>query len=288
MKVHGIGRANAGFSLLHAAGCGNGSAVPIGLGTTVMLTDNPTPIPEDEANLLGTLLEAWQARDLPLPPGDLGWEIKSEIPIGMGLKSSSALLVAAQRALSNSTRHHLSSAVTYSLLSAVQIQTGVSMTSAIDDLDVAADWATVWLLDATDTTEPFREAIEFPMKEVYIIIREQHKAQTSVADFQALQHRFEEVVRLLRRGDPIEAFRLNGHLVAEALGDEEAQALCEEIEVRTGCPASITGSGPAIVVLADKDRTEVVEAFLNSMDLRWLRTRITTDEKFEVVREPWE
>lgn len=288
MKVHGIGRANGGFSLLHAAGCGNGSAVPINLGTTVMLTDNPIPILADDANLLGTLLEAWQARDLPLPPGELGWEIKSEIPIGIGLKSSSALLVAAQRALSNATRHHLSAAVTYSLLSAVQIQCGVSMTSAIDDLDVAADWETVWLVDATDTTEPFREAIEFPLKEVYIIIRDKRKAQTCVANFQTFQHRFEDVVRLLRRGDPIEAFRLNGHLVAQALGDEEAQALCEEIEVRTGCPASISGSGPAIVVLADKDRTEIVEAFLNSMDLHWLRTKITTDEKFEVVREPWE
>lgn len=288
MKVHGIGRACGGFSLLHAAGCGNGSAVPITLGTTVLLTDQPVLIPEDEANLLATLLEAWQARELPLPEGDLGWEVRSEIPIAMGLKSSSALLYAAQRALSDATRHHLSAAVTNSLLSSVQIHAGISMTSAVDDLVVSADWATVWLVDATDVEEPLMESIEVPMKEVFIILRDQTKADVRASDFSALRPRFKEVVHLLRRGEPIEAFRLNGHLVAQALGDEEAQALCEEIEVRTGCPAAITGSGPAIVVLADLDQTIAVEAFLRSMDLRWIRARMSTDQQFEVVREPWE
>ncbi len=288
MKIHGIGRACAGFSLLHAAGCGNGAAVPIALGTTVMLTDNPVPIPEDQSNLLGLLLEAWQARDLPLPSGELGWEVRSEIPIGMGLKSSSALLVSAQRALSDATRHHLSAGTTFSLLSAVQLSAGVSLTNAIDDFTVVADWSTPWLVDATNISDPHSDPIKFPNKEVLIIIRDQSKASLSISNFDSLRPRFEEVVRILRSDDPIEAFRLNGHLVAQTIGDEEAEALCEEIEVRTGCPAAISGSGPAIVVLADVDNAASVEAFLNSMELKWIRTQTSLHQKFEVVREPWE
>ncbi|GIS49417.1 MAG: hypothetical protein Ct9H90mP23_0890 [Methanobacteriota archaeon] len=58
-------------------------------------------IPEgDEHNLLQSLLEAWKERDLPLPSGELGWLVKSEYQRGMGLKSSSALLMAAVNALS--------------------------------------------------------------------------------------------------------------------------------------------------------------------------------------------
>ena len=111
MKVHGIGHGCAGISFLHAAGCGKGCAVPIDLGTTVMLTDAPTPIPEDESGLLGLLLERWSARNLSLPIGELGWVVKSEIPIGMGLKSSTALLVAAQRALCDATQTNMSAAM---------------------------------------------------------------------------------------------------------------------------------------------------------------------------------
>lgn len=288
MTVLGIGRACGGFSLLHAAGCGYGSSVPFKLGTTVMLTDTPSPLDEDESNLLSILLEAWKAKDLPIPEGELGWEVRSDIPIGMGLKSSSALLTAAKRALQDATKHFLSAALSYSIISAVQLRAGVSMTSAVDDIVMAGDWATVWLVDATDVDDPHREVIEMPMKEIFIIIRNQSKGEVRASDFSALRPRFEEVVRLLQRGQPIEAFRLNGHLVAKALGDEEANALCEEIEIRTGCPASVTGSGPAIVVLADPVESNSVEAFLNSLDLEWIRTRMSTDEKVEVVRQPWE
>ena len=73
MKVHCIGHGCAGISFLHAAGCGTGGAVPIDLETTVMLTDVPTPIPEDESRLLDLLLEGWSSRNLSLPQGKLGW-----------------------------------------------------------------------------------------------------------------------------------------------------------------------------------------------------------------------
>lgn len=283
MKVHGIGHGCAGISFLHAAGCSKGCAVPIDLGTTVMLTDAPTPIPEDESGLLGLLLEGWSARNLSLPIGELGWVVKSEIPIGMGLKSSTALLVAAQRALCDATQTNMSAAMCNNLLSSVQLAAGVSITEAIDDITVSSDNSISWLVAATDVADPLSEPVIVPMKEVFIVIRNQPKAEVNISEFHDRRDRFEDAVRMLRTDRPIEAFRLNGHLVAEALGDDEATHLCEDIEIETNCPAAITGSGPAIVVLADANQADKLTKFLDMRELNWIRTRMSIVQKFEVV-----
>ena len=283
MKVHGIGHGCAGISFLHAAGCGKGCAVPIDLVTTVMLTDAPTPIPEDESGLLGLLLEGWSARNLSLPIGELGWVVKSEIPIGMGLKSSTALLVAAQRALCDATQTNMSAAMCNNLLSSVQLAAGVSITEAIDDITVSSDSSIPWLVAATDVADPLSEPVIVPMKEVFIVIRNQPKAEVNISEFHDRRDRFEDVVRMLRTDRPIEAFRLNGHLVAEALGDDEGTHLCEDIEIETNCPAAITGSGPAIVVLADANQADKLTKFLDMRELNWIRTRMSIVQKFEVV-----
>ncbi|MDG1536675.1 MAG: hypothetical protein P8Q45_05595 [Candidatus Thalassarchaeaceae archaeon] len=283
MKVHGIGHGCAGISFLHAAGCGKGCAVPIDLVTTVMLTDSPTPIPEDESGLLGLLLEGWSARNLSLPIGELGWVVKSEIPIGMGLKSSTALLVAAQRALCDATQTNMSAAMCNNLLSSVQLAAGVSITEAIDDITVSSDSSIPWLVAATDVADPLSEPVIVPMKEVFIVIRNQPKAEVNISEFHDRRDRFEDVVRMLRTDRPIEAFRLNGHLVAEALGDDEATHLCEDLEIETNCPAAITGSGPAIVVLADANQADKLTKFLDMRELNWIRTRMSIVQKFEVV-----
>ncbi|MAJ19060.1 MAG: hypothetical protein CMA06_04380 [Euryarchaeota archaeon] len=283
MKVHGIGHGCAGISFLHAAGCGTGCAVPIELVTTVMLTDVPTPIPEDESRLLDLLLEGWSSRNLSLPQGKLGWVVKSEIPIGMGLKSSTALLVAAQRALCDATETDMSAAMCNNLLSTVQLAAGVSITEAIDDITVSSDRSIPWLVAATDIVEPLSESVIVPMKEVFIVIRNQPKAEVNIAEFHDRRGHFEDVVRMLRTDRSLEAFRLNGQLVAEVLGDDEATRLCEDIEIETDCPAAITGSGPAIVVLADANQADKLSQFLDIRELNWIRTRMSIDQKFEVV-----
>lgn len=257
--------------------------MPIDLVTTVMLTDSPTPIPEDESGLLGLLLEGWSARNLSLPIGELGWVVKSEIPIGMGLKSSTALLVAAQRALCDATQTNMSAAMCNNLLSSVQLAAGVSITEAIDDITVSSDSSIPWLVAATDVADPLSEPVIVPMKEVFIVIRNQPKAEVNISEFHDRRDRFEDVVRMLRTDRPIEAFRLNGHLVAEALGDDEATHLCEDLEIETNCPAAITGSGPAIVVLADANQADKLTKFLDMRELNWIRTRMSIVQKFEVV-----
>ena len=287
MKVYGSGRANAGISLLHALGCGNGCSTPIDLWTYVALVEGPS-IPEgDEHNLLQLLLEAWKERDLPLPPGEIGWLVKSDIPTGIGLKSSSALLIAAVNALSTGNSVILSDNVIFNLISAIQTKAGCSVSGGRDDIACSYFPAT-WIVDANAGGTGIIEQIEFPEKEVIIVIRDMKQGLVDFQSFENLRPRFEQIVLKLRNGSPIEAFRMNGQAVAEAMGDEEALSICEDLEVRFGCPAAISGSGPAIVVLCEPEQTEPVKQDLKSKALEFVHTRTYHGVELHWERDEWE
>ena len=96
MAVLGTGTSNGGCSLLHAAGLGYGATLALDLRVTVRLLDKQSKrVLDDPDDLLGTILQTWGDSNLPLPDGELFWSVKSEIPPRQGLKSSSAVAVAA-------------------------------------------------------------------------------------------------------------------------------------------------------------------------------------------------
>ena len=287
MKVYGSGRAHAGSSILHALGCGNGCSTPIELWTYVGLVEGPL-IPEgDEHNLLQSLLEAWKERDLPLPSGELGWLVKSDIPTGMGLKSSSALLMAAVNALSTGNSVILSDTVIFNLISAIQTKAGCSISGGRDDIACSYFPAT-WIVDANAAGTGIIEQIEFPEKEVIIVLREMQKGAVDAQSFENLRPRFEQIVLKLRNGSPIDAFRMNGQAVAEAMVDEEALSICEDIELRFGCPAAISGSGPAIAIICEPEQTEPVKQHIKSEGLEFVHTRTHHGVELHWEREEWE
>ena len=287
MKVYGSGRAHAGISLLHALGCGNGCSTPIELWTYVGLVEGPS-IPEgDEHNLLQSLLEAWKERDLPLPSGELGWLVKSDIPSGKGLKSSSALLIAAVNALSTGNSVILSDNVIFNLISTIQTKAGCSISGGRDDIACSYFPAT-WIVDANAAGTGIIEQIEFPEKEVIIVLRKMQKVSVDAHSFENLRPRFEQIVLKLRNGSLIDAFRMNGQAVAEAMKDEEALRICEDIELRFGCPAAISGSGPAIAILCEPEQTEPVKQHLKSEGLEFVHTRTYHGVELHWEREEWE
>ena len=288
MKVYGSGRAHGGISLLHALGCGNGSSTPIDLWTHVGLVEG-TSIPEgDEHKLLQLLLEAWKERDLPLPPGQIGWLVKSDIPSGMGLKSSSALLMAAVNALSAANSVILSDNVTFNLISAIQIKAGCSISGGKDDIAVA-NYPATWIVDANAATgNGLLQQIEFPEKEVIIVLRDMRKGVVEIQSFENLRTRFEQIVLQLRNGSPINAFRMNGQAVAEALNDQEALQICEDIEILFGCPAAISGSGPAIAVICEAEQADLVKEHIKSKGLEFIHTRTHHGVDLHWERDEWE
>ena len=287
MKVYGSGRAHGGISLLHALGCGNGCSTPIDLWTYVGLVEGSSVPDGDEHNLLNSLLEAWKERDLPLPSGELGWLVKSDIPIGMGLKSSSALLMAAVNALSTGNSVILSDNVIFNLISTIQTKASCSISGGRDDI-ACSHFPATWIVDANATGTGIIEQIDFPEKEVIIVLRDMQKGTVDLQSFEDLRPRFEQIVLKLKNGSPIDAFIMNGQAVAEALKDQEALHICEDIELRFGCPAAISGSGPAIAVLCEPEQTETVKQHLKSEGLEFIHTRTHHGVELHWEREEWE
>lgn len=72
----------------------------------------------------------------------------------------------------------------------------------------------------------------------------------------------------------MQAFSKNGQLVGEAIGDKDALSICENIEVLTNGRAAISGSGPAIAVICQREENQKIMEHLKSRDLQFIHTRI--------------
>ena len=100
MKVLGEGESNGAISILHALGLGRGCSIGIQLTTKVQIVEDAVEIEDDRNGLLAAVEKCWRDGGLPIP-NQFGWKVESSIPIGQGLKSSSALSCAALRALNS-------------------------------------------------------------------------------------------------------------------------------------------------------------------------------------------
>ena len=81
---------------------------------------------------------------------------------------------------------------------------------------------------------------------------------------------------------------MNGQAVAEAMGDEEALSIYEDIELRFGCPAAISGSGPAIAIICEPGQTEPVKQHIKSEGLEFVHTQTHHGVELHWEREEWE
>ena len=96
MAVLGRGTAYGSISLLHALGAGYGASLSLDLPAKVMLRDTPDRQEIiDPHGLLEAVMSTWVEVGLQVPDGELHWMVRSEIPSGVGLKSSSAVAAAA-------------------------------------------------------------------------------------------------------------------------------------------------------------------------------------------------
>lgn len=250
MAVLGEGIAHGAISLLHAAGIGFGCSMAIDLNMKVRILDRePRNTIDDPDDVLGHLLSTWNEAGHKSPE-EVHWVVRSDIPAGRGLKSSSALCIAAIRALCAATQTEMEDAEMIDISAQAQISAGVSITGSKDD-----SWACAtpgWKL-----VEPSLPASEGVVAEgpgpnaddfaVLINPRAERPTRPVPDDFTFHQQAFVQALDAIQAGNELVALTWNGRAMAGVLNDTEGRRLANDGFVNGARAAGISGSGPAVV-----------------------------------------
>jgi len=253
MVVLGSGTSNGGCSLLHAAGLGYGASLALDLPVKVRLLDKePRKELDDPDGLLEQVIVAWKNAGLSLPEGDLFWSVKSSIPPRQGLKSSSAISVAAMKALCEASETQLENYQIVDLAAAAQLSAGVSITGSYDDSWAALEggWKLVDINAGDATSGLLLESPGPPSDDwnVIIVCRGDREKRPELDDFRYHQQAFSQALNALQEGNDLVALTWNGRGVIGALNDITGRKMTNDAFVNGARAAGISGSGSAIVI----------------------------------------
>jgi len=287
MAVLGTGTSNGGCSLLHAAGLGYGASLALDLPVTVRLLDKQSKrVLDDPDDLLGTILQIWRDSNHPLPDVEVFWSVKSEIPPRQGLKSSSAVAVAAIKALCDASDYSLDNADIVDLAAAAQITSGVSITGSYGD-----SWAALeggWkLIDANAADARSGVLLESPGPNsedwnVLLVCRGDRERRPEIEDFSFHQQAFVQALNALQEGNDLVALTWNGRGVVGAVNDPIGRKLTNDAFVNGARAAGISGSGPAIAIFSpavnDQALSRLKKWYSRNGDFELIETKIINAE----------
>ncbi|MBI88045.1 MAG: hypothetical protein CMB67_03335 [Euryarchaeota archaeon] len=278
MRILGKGMANGAISILHSLGIGRGCSIGIDLETEVTLIDQRTEIPEDTHNLLDSIETCWRSEGLPLP-SEVGWKITSDIPIGQGLKSSSALACAAIRAMNESAWTNLPEVAIVDLAVKSQRLAKCTITGSMDDT-----WASSvpgWKLVDPSLDASSSIIIEGRVDEKYsVLICPRGKRRTIASNESFLQQEqlFQRSLASIMSDSPLDSLSTNGMAVAVATGDFEALRICNLCIAKGAVASGISGSGPAISIVCFEEDSNTLEEVINDFGFDIIKTRFSTSE----------
>ena len=265
MTIIGTGEAFGAISILHALGAGKGCSIPVKLLIRVNIHDVEMTNDEDKHGILSIISSIWEEKGYPVPPV-IGWEVISEIPIGQGLKSSSALSCAAIRALDKASWTCLSDYEIVDLAVEAQRRSGCTISGSMDDT-----WATLtsgW--KAVDPSKTPEESILFegdiePGFSVLIGLRGSRKSDIIIESFHKNSQIFDRALASLINGSILDSLSSNGMAVASSTDDFEALRISNLMIASGAVAAGISGSGPAIAVVCYASDSEYIGAQLSEL-----------------------
>lgn len=256
MAVLGQGTAHGACSLLHAAGTGYGASMALDLPILVRVLNKKSKREvHDNDGLLPHIVAAWVAAGhaLPVEKDNLHWAVQSKIPAREGLKSSSALCVAAVRALCDSTDTTLELDELVAIAVDAQLRAEITLTGSIDDTWACATGG--WkLINANEPDVAQGVLLEGngPAKEdwmVLLISRGPRDVRPSLEDFLPHQQHFVQALNAIQDGNELVALTLNGRGVIGATKDHRARILANDALVNGARSAGLSGSGTALVIV---------------------------------------
>ena len=280
----GEGESNGAISILHALGLGRGCSIGIQLTTKVQIVEDAVEIKDDRNGLLAAVEKCWRDRDLPTPD-QFGWKVDSSIPIGQGLKSSSALSCAALRALNSCAWAGLSNSEIADIAAKSQLISNCAKTGSMDD-----NWASLepgWKL--VDPTLSASESIILqggidPNLSILVLLRGKRTVEISAEAFSQHEQIFERSLASVMRGSILDALSSNGMAVAAATDDQEALRICNLSIASGAIAAGISGSGPSIAIVCYQEDSTSLSKLFSESGLEVISTGIYVKDEISGVQ----
>ncbi|MCG3109738.1 Shikimate kinase [Metallosphaera sp. J1] len=240
-------QAYGGVSVVNALPSWYGSSMAVNMKVEVRVREGKRNV---EDPLLVTILDHFSRLGLP----DLEVQVESEIPVGSGLKSSSAV----STALIGEIARKYSLEVDVPKLSAIlSLKAGVSYTGALDDA-ISSWYGGISFTYNKEFKVLKRERA--PTDVVVVILERSGKGKIELNRLRSFRTLFLEIFRMALQGRIWDAMKLNGIAIAEILG---LPTDLVEDALRQGALASgLSGNGPSyFAVTREGEEGPVIESF---------------------------
>lgn len=205
--------------------------------------------------------------------------INSEVPSGMGLKSSSAVSNAVALACISLTNKEISDEFVLNSAIDASLYAKTTITGAYDD-------STACYYGGFVTTDNYKRKIwkreNSPTDISAVIFLPNNKKRGDVTRLKLLSDIYLEAFQLAYSGQYWKAMTLNGVLTSSLLSNSYTiTRMCLE---NGALAASISGNGPAIAAVVRESEVQKIKSVLSNLDGRVMISR-TNNQKASIVRE---
>jgi shikimate kinase len=262
--MHGVSRTSAAVTVVNALPTGIGCAIGIARYVTASVdlergrpdTVDCTPV-ESATPLVTASVRAALARFGRGEDRHATLDLRSDVPVSKGLKSSSAVSTATIRAVARASGANPSALAVAQLAAEVGRSVGVSATGALDD-GLAGLRSGFMVTDNRTDSLIERESLDGDWAAVVFLPPGRHPPAPGLREkFEAASDEGRRAVDAALSGRYPEAMRLNTALVERLMGYDYS-ALRARLAAAGAWVAGVSGLGPALAAFVPVDRQEAV------------------------------